>query len=98
MFVSLLAAALAVPAAVAAPSTPPAAQAVSTFTLDTPIEQLVASTAAKAALDRSVPGLSTHEHYDMFKSMSLRQLAPMSQGRLTDETLAKVEAELAKVK
>jgi hypothetical protein len=33
----------------------------------------------------------------MFKSMSLNQVAPMSQGKLTPEALAKVQADLAKV-
>jgi hypothetical protein len=39
----------------------------------------------------------SHANYDTFKSMSLRQLQPLSQGQLTDEDLAKAESELASV-
>ncbi|QHL90837.1 hypothetical protein GVO57_08405 [Sphingomonas changnyeongensis] len=68
------------------------------FTLDTPIEQIVADPAGKAALDTAVPGISTHPAFDQFKSMSLRQVQPFSNGALTDETMAKAEAALAAVK
>jgi hypothetical protein len=36
--------------------------------------------------------------FDQFKSMSLKQLAPMSQGKITDDGLVKVGADLASVK
>lgn len=68
------------------------------FNLSTPIEQIVADPAAKAALDAALPGISTHPSYDMFKAMSLRDLAPYSDGKLTPELLAKTEAALATVK
>ncbi len=81
------------PATESAPATD--AEASAKFSSDTPIEQLVANEQAKAVLDADVPGLSTHASYDMFKSMSLRQLAPYSQGKITDELLTKVDADLA---
>lgn len=68
------------------------------FTLSTPIEQIVADPAAKAALDSTIPGLSAHPAYDMFKAMSLKDLAPLSEGQITPELLAKTEAALATVK
>jgi hypothetical protein len=77
-------------------TTAPAAAA--KFSLDTPIETLVADAKAKTVLDASLPGLTTHESYDMFKSMSLTQLSGMAPDRLTPEKLAKVQAELATVK
>lgn len=64
------------------------------LTLDTPIEAIVASPKGKAVLDAQLPGLSTHEHYPMFKSMTLNQVAPMSNGQVSAEALAKVKAEL----
>jgi len=88
-----------VPAALQAADTAPAAQApAARLSLDTPVETIVADAAGKAVLDTDLPGVTTHEHYDMFKSMSLRQLATMAPDKLTAEVLAKVEADLAKVK
>ena len=64
---------------------------------NTPIETLVANPAAKAVLDKDIPGLTTHEAYDQFKSMTLSQVAPMSQGALTDDMLKTVQADLDKL-
>jgi hypothetical protein len=68
------------------------------LTLDTPIEQIVASPAGKAVLDKDLPGLTSHAMYDQFKTMSLKDLQPMSQGAITDEALKKVGDDLATVK
>ncbi len=65
------------------------------FTLDTPIEQIVANPAGKAVLDKDLPGLTTHPAYDQFKGMSLKEVEPMSQGALTDDMIAKAGADLA---
>lgn len=72
----------------------PAVAAMSVFTLDTPIERLVADPAARAVLDRELPGLTTHDLYGQFKGMSLKALKPFSDGLITDERLAAVEAGL----
>lgn len=78
---------------------PTAAPAVAAkFNLDTPIEALVADARAKAVLDADLPGVTTHPSYDMFKAMSLRAVQPMSNGKLTDEQLKKVETDLAAIK
>jgi hypothetical protein len=93
--------ALLAPAAIAqtAPAPTPAAPAAAAkFNLDTPIEALVADPKAKAVLDADLPGVSTHPSYDMFKGMSLRAVQPMSNGKLTDEQLKKVETDLAAIK
>ena len=65
------------------------------LSLDTPIEQVAAVPAGKAVLDRDIPGLLTHPAYDQFKSMSLKEVQPMSQGAITDDMLAKTGADLA---
>ena len=67
------------------------------FNLDTPIEQLVANEKAKTVLDADMPGLSAHPQYEMFKTMSLKQLQPMSGGSISDEVLKKVETDLATI-
>jgi hypothetical protein len=81
--------------AAAAPVTAPAAAP--RFTLDTPIEAIVADPAGKAALDGALPGISDHPAYDMFKAMTLKQLEPLSDGKITPELLAKAEVALAAV-
>ena len=63
-------------------------------TLDTPIEALMANAKAKAVVEESMPGVEGHPAYDQFKAMSLRQVQPYSNGMITDEMLAKIEAGL----
>lgn len=94
-----LAAPLAAQTAAAPVAAPPAAVAVvAKFTADTPLETIVADPAAKTVLEASVPGLTTHAMFEQFKSMSLKQLQPMSGGRITDEVLDKAVTALAAVK
>ena len=90
--------ALAQTAAPAAPAADATATAAAKFSLDTPIETIVADAAAKAVLDADLPGVSTHPAFDQFKAMSLTQVQPLSQGAITDEALAKVKADLAVIK
>ena len=81
-----------------APAAPAATAAAAKFNLDTPIETLAADENAKAVLMTDLPDLLPHPSYDMFKGMSLRGVQPFSEGKLTDEILAKVEADLAAIK
>ena len=67
------------------------------YDLDTPIEAIAADPAGKAVLDRDLPGLTTHPMYEQFKTMSLNDVQPMSQGAITDPALAKTKVDLAKV-
>lgn len=94
----LLAPAVSAQDAPAAAPTEPAATALAKFGLDTPIEALVADEKAKAVLEANLPGVTTHPSYEMFKGMSLRQVQPYSEGKLTDELLKTVEAHLAEIK
>jgi hypothetical protein len=64
------------------------------LSLDTPIETICATPAGKAVLDHDLPGLTTRPEFAMFKSMTLKQLQPMSQGHITKAVLAKVEVDL----
>ncbi|MBR0553671.1 hypothetical protein [Stakelama marina] len=66
----------------------------SAYSIDTPIMLLVADKRARAVLDKDMPGLSTDENYDKFKTLSLRQLQPKTGGQLTDELLLKVQTDL----
>lgn len=99
---AVLALSLAAPA-VAQTSAPaaaePATPAVATkFSLDTPIETIVADPKGKAVIDADIPPLTSHPAFDQFKSMSLRALQPLSGGAISDDLLKKVETDLASIK
>ncbi|WP_380876111.1 hypothetical protein ACFB49_07350 [Sphingomonas sp. DBB INV C78] len=77
---------------------PAAAAIAGGYSTKTPIETLVADPAAKAVIDQELPGLTAHEMFAMFKSMSLEDMAPMSGGQITPEKLVAVNAALSKLK
>jgi len=70
------------------------------FTIDTPIETLMADERAKAVVIADFGGqdLTQHPAYEQFKSLSLKAVAPFSQGLITEEMLTKIAAELAEIK
>ncbi|MDY7525423.1 hypothetical protein [Sphingomonas sp. 10B4] len=68
------------------------------FTLETQIETIAADPKGKAVLDTDLQNITAHPMYDQFKSMSLAQVQPMSQGALTDAALAKVKIDLEAIK
>lgn len=76
-----------------APAAPAAA-----FSIDTPIEALVADERAKAVLTKHLPGIDQHPAYDQFKALSLKALAPFSQGMITDALLDSIGTDLAAIK
>lgn len=82
------------PPAPPAPAAPASVPAPAHYDLDTPIEVLAADPAAKAVLDKYMPHLLTHPSYEQFKQMSLRQLQPYSEGKITDAMLADTEKDL----
>lgn len=65
---------------------------------NTPIADIAATAEGKAALDKNLPGLTTHEAYDQFKGMSLKQVQPMSQGAISDDAIKALQADLDKIK
>ena len=97
MRIKVLAASLAALAAPLAIATPPAAAEETAAALSTqlPIETLMANDAARAVVLKHMPGLDQHPAYDQMKSMSLRMIMPYSQGRITEETLNAIDADLA---
>jgi len=77
------------PAQTATPA-PPIRYSVET----TPIETLAADPAARALVIKHFPTLLDHPSYSMFKSMPLKAIAPYSQGAITNEALAALQADL----
>ncbi|WP_379923011.1 hypothetical protein [Erythrobacter sp. R86502] len=69
------------------------------FTIDTPIETLMADERSKAVLVKHFGGqdLAQHPAYEQFKTLSLKAVAPFSQGMITDDMLEKIAADLAAI-
>lgn len=65
---------------------------------NSPIEVLMASPSAKAVLLKHFPDLDKHPAFEMFKTVSLRELGPLSEGNITEEKVAAFEADLKTTK
>lgn len=82
-----------------APAPAPAPAATAKMSLDTPIVDLVANPAANAVLAKDLKtDVTKNPSYDQFKAMSLNQVAPYSNGMLSDDLLKQVAADLAAIK
>lgn len=92
----LAAFAIAAPA-VAAEDDAATATTAAAFTIDMPIETLMADERAKAVIATHLPGIDQHPAYAQFKAMSLKAVQPFSQGMITDDLLAKIAADLAAI-
>lgn len=71
--------------------------AAAAFTIETPIETLMADEAARAVVLEVMPGLDEHPAYGDFKAMSLKAVQPFSGGEITDEMLTEISAGLAEL-
>ena len=78
-----------------APARPPRASA--PLSSRSPISDICANAQAKAVLDKDLPGLTSRPEFDFFKHMSLQTLKKMSGGKMTEEDVAKVDADLAQL-
>lgn len=87
------------PAPAPATTTPaPAPAADAKFNLDTPLQDVVADEKGKAVIEKHFPGMISLPEYEMFKAISLSQLQPYSNGKITDEMLAATAKDLAEIK
>lgn len=64
----------------------------------TEIGALLDDPAAKAILEKHVPGMTTNEQVDMARSMTLKDIQQYSPDQITDKVLAEIDADLAKLK
>jgi len=74
----------------------PAAAAGKISVETTPIGELIKNEQAKAALEKALPQIP--QFYDQIGTMTLAQVAPMSQGALDDAKLKALQAEFDKIK
>jgi hypothetical protein len=65
------------------------------LTIDSPIEEICDDPRGRAVLDRSLPNLRKNPNYFLFKGMSLRDVAKMSGGKISRETLKRIQVDLA---
>jgi hypothetical protein len=91
--------ALATVTLVAAPmvATPAQAAAPAYSTTDTDLGTLLDNPATKAVLTKYIPQMIANPQIDMARSMTLKQLQSYAGDQLTDQTLAKIDADLAKI-
>ena len=103
MFVAALMAAApafaqATPAPAPAAPAPAAPASDAKFNLDTPLQDIVADEKGKAVIEKHFPGMIALPEYEMFKAISLTQLQPYTNGKITDEMLAATAKDLAEIK
>lgn len=90
------------PAEKAAPATPaaPAAAAKDApkyTSEDTEIGTLLDDPAAKAIVEKHVPGFTTNEQVDMARAMTLKAVQTYAPDSMTDAVLAAIDADFAKL-
>ena len=61
------------------------------ISIDSTIKELLDDEKAKPVLERHVPQLISHPQLSMAKGMTLKQVAPMSQGMLTDDMVKAID-------
>ena len=77
----------------AAPATPAAKYS----TADTDIGTLLDDPAAKAIVEKHIPGMTTNAQIDMARAMTLKAIQAYSATEVTDERLAAIDADFAKL-
>lgn len=84
------------PAMAAGPAAP-AVSAPKYSSADTEIGTLLDDPAARAILEKHIPGLTTNPQIEMARSMTLKSIQPFAAEDVTDARLASIDAELAKL-
>ena len=74
-----------------------AARAAKYTTADTTIGDLLDDPAAKAIVEKAVPGFTSQGQIEMARGMTLRAIQAFAPDDLTDERLNQIDAELAKL-
>ncbi len=64
------------------------------FSIESKLGDLLDNDTTKAILEKHLPGISTHPQIAMGRGFALSMVAKCSGGLITEELLAKVEAEL----
>ena len=79
-------------------SAPPAAAAQAAYnTNDTDIGTILDDPAARAIVDKHIPGFSAGEQVDMARGMTLKAIQQFASDRITDRVLAEIDSDFAKL-
>jgi hypothetical protein len=82
----------------ASASGPPAAAAKVPYnTNDTDIGTILDDPAARAIVDKHIPGFSAGDQVDMARGMTLKAIQQFSADRITDQVLAGIDSDFAKL-
>ena len=65
---------------------------------DTELGTMLDDPAAKAIIEKHIPGMTTNEQVDMARGMTLKAIQQYSPDEVTDARLAAIDADLAKLK
>ena len=65
------------------------------LSIDSTLGELLADEKATAILEKHMPGISTNPQVSMGKAFSLKAIAPMSGGMITQEMLDAIASDLA---
>ncbi|TWB18362.1 MULTISPECIES: hypothetical protein [Nitrospirillum] len=66
-------------------------------TAETEIGKLLDDPAAKALLDKYIPGMTSNDQIDMARAMTLKDIQQYSPDQVNDKVLAQLDAEFAKI-
>jgi len=97
MMIGLLAAAIVAAPAFAETPAAAAPAAPGYTTGETSIGDLLDNPVTKAVLDKYMPGMSANPQIDMARGMTLKQIQNFAPDMVKDETLAQIDADLAKI-
>ncbi|HUD90891.1 hypothetical protein [Sphingobium sp.] len=78
-----------------APTTAPAPTKYTTT--DTDLGTLLDNPAAKAIIEKHIPGMTTNDQVDMARGMTLKAIQQYAPDDVTDARLAAIDADLAKL-
>jgi para-nitrobenzyl esterase len=81
-----------------APAPAPAAPAKVKYTAEeTDLGTLLDNPATKAIVEKHIPGMTTNDQVDMARGMSLKAIQQYAPDDVTDQRLAAIDADLAKL-
>ncbi|MBB6255372.1 hypothetical protein [Nitrospirillum iridis] len=66
-------------------------------TTETEIGKLLDDPAARALLDKYIPGMTASDQIDMARAMTLKDIQQYSPDQVNDKVLAQLDAEFAKI-
>jgi len=79
------------------PFTPIQEERTVAYSINSTVAELLDNPATLAFIEKNMAELPNHPMLGMIMNMPLKALAPFSEGKLTDEVLAQIDAELAKL-